>query len=126
MLRSGRAQAPLCSCVAPSRDVSLTPFPSPRVPPSAKHAWQPLTPPLIPNSCPFSSGNVQTWQAAPLQLYLPKTTSTVISEVVVENLVRDQVRGDDSASGCRSMCYRNTVYDALRRHFGGGDGGPGA
>ncbi|EFJ49032.1 hypothetical protein VOLCADRAFT_104477 [Volvox carteri f. nagariensis] len=33
----------------------------------------------------------QTWRAGSLQLYVPKTTSTVVSEVVVENLNRDKI-----------------------------------
>ncbi|PNH02127.1 Inter-alpha-trypsin inhibitor heavy chain H4 [Tetrabaena socialis] len=47
----------------------------------------------------------ETWRPAPLQLYAPKSVNTVISEVVIENLVRDQmfvtaiIPADDAQKG---------------------------
>ncbi|GIL58006.1 hypothetical protein Vafri_13201 [Volvox africanus] len=60
----------------------------------------PITQLAVEAQCQISVGFVkttlkayfpQTWRASPLQLYVPKSTSTVVSEVVVENLNRDQM-----------------------------------
>ncbi len=61
----------------------------------------PMTKLLVEAQCQISMGFSKTtmevyypqqYRAAPLQLCVPKSTAAVISEVVVENLVRDQAR----------------------------------
>ncbi|KXZ42030.1 hypothetical protein GPECTOR_219g466 [Gonium pectorale] len=64
------------------------------------YAPLPITRMAVEAQCQISMGFVkttieayypQTWRPSPLQLCAPKTVAAVVSEVVVENLVRDQV-----------------------------------